>query len=297
MMKKFFNYIIEILRPIIRKIVGWNEIEEEFTTMRHILDNYMDITEFPKATGLLRKCQLADAELLRIVHEVLQKHNIQYWLGYGTLLGAVRHKGFIPWDDDMDICMTRDNYNKAMEILPKELEKFNITVTKPNPKSIGISIWNAGLILDIFPADNVDASLIKDIDDLRRRTVEYRRYYAKHQNDSEESLKAVKEKIIGRENPQNPIWYQNVEFNADRCIYDNDMIFPLKTIEFEGYEFFAPNDCHRYLTEKYGDYMGFPKNGVLHHHGGSGDNITENSVRKGVNMDKFLEEIKQYKVV
>ena len=149
MMKKIVNYIIEILRPIIRKIVGWNEIEEEFITMRHILDNYMDITEFPKATGLLRKCQLADAELLRIVHEVLQKHNIQYWLGYGTLLGAVRHKGFIPWDDDMDICMTRDNYNKAMEILPKELEKFNITVTKPNPKSIGISIWNAGLILDI----------------------------------------------------------------------------------------------------------------------------------------------------
>ena len=110
-------------------------------------------------------------------------------------------------------------------------------------------------------------------------------------------MKEAKEKIIGCENLKNPIWYQSVEFSADRCICDNDMIFPLKTIEFEGYEFTAPNDCHRYLTEQYGDYMGFPKNGVLHHHGGSGDNITENSVRKGVNMDKFLEEIKQYKVV
>ncbi|MBQ2694877.1 MAG: LicD family protein [Clostridia bacterium] len=296
MVKKIINYIIELLRPVVRKIVGWNEIEEEFTTMRHILDNYMDITEFPKAKGLLRKCQLADAELLRIVHEVLQKHNIQYWLGYGTLLGAVRHKGFIPWDDDLDICMTRENYNKAMEILPEELKKFSISVNKPNPQRIAISIWNAGLILDIFPADNVDADSIKGIDDLRNRTVEYRKYYVKHRNDSTQSLNAAKERIIGRENPDNPIWYQNVEFHADRCIYDNDMIFPLKTIEFEGYEFFAPNDCHRYLTEKYGDYMGFPKNGVLHHHGGSGDNITENSTRKGVDMDVFLEEIKQYKV-
>lgn len=297
MIKKIVDYVIELLRPIFRKIVGWNEIEEEFTTMRHILDNYMDITEFPKATGLLRKCQLADAELLRIVCEVLQKHNIQYWLGYGTLLGAVRHKGFIPWDDDMDICMTRENYNKAMEILPEELKKFNIAVNKPNPQRIAISIWKAGLILDIFPADNVDANSIKDLDDLRNRTVEYRRYYAKHRSDSPESLKEAKERIIGRENPDNPIWYQNVEFNADRCVYDNDMIFPLKTIEFEGYEFFAPNDCPRYLTEKYGNYMGFPKNGVLHHHGGSGDNITQNSVRSCIDMDEFLEEVKQYKVI
>lgn len=295
-MKKIINYIIEIIRPIVRKFVGWNEIEAELATMRHVLDNYMDITEFPKATGLLRKCQLADAELLRIVHEILQKHSIQYWLGYGTLLGAVRHKGFIPWDDDLDICMTRENYNKAIEVLPKELEKFNIKINKPNPQRIVICIWKAGLNLDIFPADNVDANSIKDLDDLRKRTVEYRKYYVKHKKDGTELLNAAKERIIGRENPDNPIWYQNVEFNADRCVYDNDMIFPLKTIEFEGYEFFAPNDCHRYLTEKYGNYMGFPKNGVLHHHGDGENNITENSVKYGVDMDELLTEIKKYTV-
>ncbi len=143
-------------------------------------------------------------------------------------------------DNYMDICMTNDNYNKALKNILTELKKINIIVIKTNSKRIGITIWIADLILDIIPADKVGASLIKDIDDLRNRTVEYSRYYVKLQNDSEDSLKASKGKIIGRENPDNPIWLQNVEFNSDRCIFDNDMIFLLKTIELEGYEFFCP---------------------------------------------------------
>ena len=295
-MKKLLRFIIEKLRPIIREIAGWDELKEETATIRYVLDNYIDIREFPKATGVLRQCQLGDAELLRIVCEILTKNNIQYWLGYGTLLGAVRHKGFIPWDDDLDICMTRDNYNKAWEVLPEELKKYDININEPNPQRIAISIWKAGLILDIFPVDNVDVRTVKDLNDLKSRLIKYRSYYKKHKNDTPESLKAAKEKIIGPESSDNPIWYHNVEFGTSGLAYDNSMIFPLKVVEFEGYEFYAPNDCHKYLTTMYGNYMSFPRNGVLHHHGCGGQNITENAIKKGIDMEKFIEELKQYKV-
>lgn len=63
----------------------------------------------------------AEMEVLREVSEVCERHNIQWYCAYGTLLGAVRHQGYVPWDDDMDIWMLREDYNKFMEVAPKEL--------------------------------------------------------------------------------------------------------------------------------------------------------------------------------
>ena len=59
--------------------------------------------------------------LLQVVHEFLVEHNIKYTITAGTLLGAVRHKGFIPWDDDLDIEMLYRDYKRLMEVLPFEL--------------------------------------------------------------------------------------------------------------------------------------------------------------------------------
>lgn len=63
----------------------------------------------------------AELEVLNTVAEICARHNLTWYAGYGTLLGAIRHEGFIPWDDDMDIMMLRPDYMKLMEILPKEL--------------------------------------------------------------------------------------------------------------------------------------------------------------------------------
>ncbi len=63
----------------------------------------------------------ADMEVLAHISEVCERHNIQWYAAYGTLLGAIRHEGFVPWDDDMDIWVLRDGYNTLMEVLPKEL--------------------------------------------------------------------------------------------------------------------------------------------------------------------------------
>ena len=60
--------------------------------------------------------------LLQVVHEFLVEHNIKYSISDGTLLGAVRHKGFIPWDDDIDITLSREQYDKLVYIL-KERNK------------------------------------------------------------------------------------------------------------------------------------------------------------------------------
>lgn len=299
-MKKFIEYLWErftgFLRPPLKKLIGWEAVQGEIDTLRYIVDNYIDITNFPQSTGLLRKCQLADAELLRIVHEICQKHSIQYWLSRGTLLGAVRHSGFIPWDDDMDICMTRENYNKALRVFPKELKKFNIWIDAPSSKKISISIWGAGLSLDVFPVDSFELEYIEMLHNVRDKLIEYRKYYVRHRDDDIESLEKMKRTIIGSKASIDPLWYHNPEIDVDGDFYKNDVIFPLKTLRFEGYEFFVPNDCDRYLTIKYGDYMHIPRNGVLHHCGGKGRPLYENSIKHKVNMDDLLETLKSYKV-
>lgn len=70
----------------------------------------------------LKRVQQIDLEILLMVDKICKKHNIEYFLFYGTLLGAVRHKGPIPWDDDVDIAMTRENYSRFLDVAKKEID-------------------------------------------------------------------------------------------------------------------------------------------------------------------------------
>ena len=69
----------------------------------------------------LRSCQLKQLEILKIFDRICRKHNLRYWIDGGTLLGAVRHKGFIPWDDDLDVAMPSEDYKKLDQIIQSEL--------------------------------------------------------------------------------------------------------------------------------------------------------------------------------
>ena len=74
--------------------------------------------------SMLRRQQMRMLEILLEVDKICKKHDIKYWLSSGTLIGAMRHDGFIPWDDDLDIEMMRSDYLRLMEVLPSELPEW-----------------------------------------------------------------------------------------------------------------------------------------------------------------------------
>ena len=121
----------------------------------------------------LKEIQNASLNILKYIHELCDRYGISYWLIYGTLLGAVRHKGFIPWDDDIDIAMRRDDYEKFMAILNEETNKEgcpfyydHFTVSKDYPYYIlricdsryrvefKSSKHVSGLFVDVYPFDD-----------------------------------------------------------------------------------------------------------------------------------------------
>lgn len=83
----------------------------------------------------LRKVQLAQLEIGKEIKRVCDENGIKYFLDSGTLLGAIRHKGFIPWDDDMDMGMLREDYDRFIEIAPKKLKPEYFLQTWKTDKS------------------------------------------------------------------------------------------------------------------------------------------------------------------
>mgnify|MGYP000349789362 CR=1 FL=1 len=69
----------------------------------------------------LRTCQLKQLSILEETDRICRKHNIPYWLDGGSLLGAMRHGGFIPWDDDIDIAMRKEDLERFIAVAPSEL--------------------------------------------------------------------------------------------------------------------------------------------------------------------------------
>lgn len=126
---------------------------------------------------ILRRVQLEQLEILKEIHRVCTENDIQYFLDSGTLIGAVRHKGFIPWDDDLDIGMLRSDYEKFCKIAPKKLnEKYSWQSWK-NDKDYALpfgkvrrnntiyieeksgKLKNCGFYVDVFPYDNAPANM------------------------------------------------------------------------------------------------------------------------------------------
>lgn len=126
----------------------------------------------------LRKAQLLMLKILKEVHRICEENNIKYFLSDGTLIGAVRHNGFIPWDDDLDIGMLREEYEKFCKIAPEKLGDEFVLQTTFRDEGYGSqfgklmlknTIWieynakdtdrdNKGIYIDIFPYDKIPSS-------------------------------------------------------------------------------------------------------------------------------------------
>lgn len=121
----------------------------------------------------MKKATIRDAqdrmlEILIEVDRICKKHNINYWLDAGTLLGAIRHNGFIPWDDDLDIGMLREDYNRFLKVINEELEeryycespdncKCNnafVKIRDKHSRIINKGDNDKGIFIDVFPYDS-----------------------------------------------------------------------------------------------------------------------------------------------
>ena len=83
-----------------------------------------------------RKLQLKILEIVKVIDKICIDNNIEYYLIYGSVLGAVRHKGFIPWDDDFDIGMTYENYIKFQEVCDEQLDTKKYFLQRPEKSDL-----------------------------------------------------------------------------------------------------------------------------------------------------------------
>ncbi|MBQ7733281.1 MAG: LicD family protein, partial [Synergistaceae bacterium] len=132
----------------------------------------------------LRKIQL---EILDVVAKFCDENNINYFLNGGTLLGAIRHKGYIPWDDDIDLGMLRPDYDKFMKLFNENNTRYKFysnentkgffamcgRVVDTNPNTFAYErTMKIGIYVDIFVFDNAP-----DDDELVKKMFDRRRYY------------------------------------------------------------------------------------------------------------------------
>lgn len=122
----------------------------------------------------LRQLQLTQLEILKVFDTFCRKHNLRYSLYAGSLLGAVRHKAFIPWDDDLDVCMSRADYDRFIALWQQEKPSGYILQNKENTPAFWQSFtkirkdhttflqfeternkFHTGIFLDVFPIDRI----------------------------------------------------------------------------------------------------------------------------------------------
>lgn len=164
-----------------------------------------EIRDGYKVSTKTKKIWAVEMDLLCELLRVCNKHNIEVFAFAGTLLGAIRHKGFIPWDDDIDICLTRGNYEKLLKIAEKEFEypyffqtaysdkKYFFGYARlRNSETTGIINWNEsveynnGIFIDIFVLDGYTDCLWKFKWQLLKRAVAKKfcsAYYAERQKE------------------------------------------------------------------------------------------------------------------
>ncbi|MBR5643788.1 MAG: LicD family protein [Salinivirgaceae bacterium] len=241
--------------------------------------------------SVFRQSQQAALEILIEFDRVCRSNNLQYWLSYGTLLGAVRHGGFIPWDDDVDVSMPAEDYKKFIEIGASQLENGYFLQTEKNEPQSGVG-------RGIFKIRKDNTFYINDFDVF---TTDYHRGIFIDVFEAVEYPTLAKpafrfflnwfQKCFGFFHYNRPLTLMNiiryfvfpVIYAALKIVFkliciarSKDRIFspmerltygyptlktdmfPLSEVEFEGHKFYAPGNPDAYLKNIYGDYMKMP---------------------------------------
>lgn len=245
-------------------------------------------------------------EVLVKIDKICRKNNFTYMLFYGTLLGAVRHKGFIPWDDDIDIVMPREDYYKLGKYIIEhpELELNYIDVSNRDDtfyycakvcdartvvnESRFRHIKGYGAFVDVFPLDYLPE---KEKERIRYRNKELFwerviQHSAEMKPGSGHSLMQIVRKNLAFYGAklfdahdvllkmhkryikfdEKPTKYMGLPW--DGIPYESDWLKNRIEIEFEGRYFYAPSEIDKVLTRSFGDYMQLPPENerVYKHH-------------------------------
>ena len=225
-------------------------------------------------------------EILEYIDKICRSNNIRYWLAYGTLIGAVRHDGFIPWDDDIDINMPREDYKKFLEIMKKEKgnykallplnsKGYNYPFAKVVDKRTYVDekenkqIDEMGVYVDVFPLDGLGNTK----EEAKKRTYDLNRnawwdwgFYGAKVN---HNIKGAILKVLGIkrlykyfEKRSEKIEFDNCKYVGLTCfrddeleIYDRKLFDNLVEHNFEGKSFLIPEDYDKVLSVLYGNYM------------------------------------------
>ncbi len=241
----------------------------------------------------IRPLQLKILDTLKEVDAVCRRNGLRYYITAGTLLGAVRHKGFIPWDDDLDIAMPRPDYDRLIacskEWLPQHLELICAENDRDYPFPFA-KIQNAattlierkhirylgGVYIDVFPLDGVPSGRLRRLwhfahyQYLKRIVYFVYRDPFKHGRGPSSWLPLLVQKLYSKESIQKKLRrvMTEVPYDSSAEVVDHDdgskgvmsreIVGAPSPIMFEGAEVYGFAGAHDYLASKYGDYMKIP---------------------------------------
>ena len=241
----------------------------------------------------LRKDQLEMLKCLEEFARICKENDIKWWLCGGTLLGAARHDGFIPWDDDVDITMMKKDYRKLRKILSKyesedyfyqcietdvdHINRFGKFRKKKDPvmstdqRSQYFKYQGVGM--DVFCIER-SSRFAAHAAKFFYLNMQHPTQYIKNAFWRHFCIRAVQVinfgllipicRVIGWMNPK-----KNYHFLLGSGFYDNAFdlkdIFPLTTMKFEGIEFPVPGNTDEYLTKLYGDWRKLPTDEEIRH--------------------------------
>lgn len=236
----------------------------------------------------LRKLQLRELEILRYVDKVCREHDIPYWLSGGSCLGAVRHAGFIPWDDDVDIEMLRPDYLRFKKIVagqPHPDYVFHDMDSDPNyflgfgkvrdlhsrlneTKGFDKNYIYKGCFVDVFPVIPSNSRKLHSLGIL----LNMKMMYAMHEGNRVKStiwkgifrISAPVLRFLSSVHAKGRYRYDiGVSFTET---LDYGDISERTGMDFEGIELPVPRRYDSYLTRMYGDYMALPTEDNIHIH-------------------------------